>query len=189
LWAQAVIVAEKNPTPMTGLFIQSLNEVTDLHAKRVTVGMRNRIPIPIWGTLYFTAILAMVGVGYHEGLTSTTRTLATLVLVVTFSGVLWLVEDLVVPLRSPATNSPGVFSEPPAHLVVGPSPVEGVSVPLIVFRPRGQHMLEKLFSCYPRPPLAVASAEGFDQHLCLVQPRGVGRGQPRTPPARAALEV
>ena len=36
----------------------------------------------------------MVGVGYHEGLTSTTRTLATLVLVVTFSGVLWLLEDL-----------------------------------------------------------------------------------------------
>ena len=36
----------------------------------------------------------MVGVGYHEGLTSTTRTLATLVLVVTFSGVLWLLADL-----------------------------------------------------------------------------------------------
>ena len=94
LWAQAVIVAEKNPTPITGLFIQSLNEVTDLHAKRVTVGMRNRIPITIWGTLYFTAILAMAGVGYHEGLTSTTRTLATLVLVVAFSGVLWLLEEL-----------------------------------------------------------------------------------------------
>ena len=36
----------------------------------------------------------MIGVGYHEGLTSTTRTLATLVLVVTFSGVLWLLADL-----------------------------------------------------------------------------------------------
>jgi hypothetical protein len=36
----------------------------------------------------------MVGVGYHEGLTSKTRTLATLVLVVTFSGVLWLLADL-----------------------------------------------------------------------------------------------
>jgi hypothetical protein len=94
LWAQAVIVAEKNPTPITGLFIQSLNEVIDLHAKRVTLGIRNRIPITIWGALYFTTILAMLGVGYHEGLTSTTRTLATLVLVVTFSGVLWLLADL-----------------------------------------------------------------------------------------------
>jgi hypothetical protein len=94
LWAQAIQVAEKKPTPITGLFIQSLNEVIDLHAKRVTMGMRNRIPIPMWGALYFTAILAMAGVGYHEGLTSTTRTLATLVLVVTFSGVLWLLADL-----------------------------------------------------------------------------------------------
>jgi len=94
LWAQAVSVAEKKPTPITGLFIQSLNEVIDLHAKRVTLGMRNRIPITIWGALYFTAILAMVGVGYHEGLVSTTRTLATLVLVVTFAGVLGLLADL-----------------------------------------------------------------------------------------------
>jgi hypothetical protein len=94
LWAQAVRVAEKKPTPITGLFIQSLNEVIDLHAKRVTMGMRNRIPITIWAALYFAAILAMAGVGYQEGLTSATRTLATLILVVTFSGVLWLLADL-----------------------------------------------------------------------------------------------
>jgi len=94
LWAQAVTVAEKNPTPITSLFIQSLNEVIDLHAKRVTLGLRNRIPMMIWAALYFTAFLAMLGVGYHEGLTSKTRSLASLVLVVTFSGVLWLLADL-----------------------------------------------------------------------------------------------
>jgi hypothetical protein len=94
LWAQAVGAAEKKPTPITGLLIQSLNEVIDLHAKRVTMGVRNRIPSPIWGALYFTVILAMLGVGYYEGLASSTRTLETLVLVVTFSGVLWLLADL-----------------------------------------------------------------------------------------------
>jgi hypothetical protein len=94
LWTQAVIVGEKNPTPITGLFIQSLNEVIDLHAKRVTMGLRNRIPVTIWGALYFTAILTMAGVGYHAGLTSTTRTLVVLALVVTFSGILWLIADL-----------------------------------------------------------------------------------------------
>jgi hypothetical protein len=94
LWKQAVIVAEKKPTPITGLFIQSLNEVIDLHAKRVTLGMRNRIPITIWGALYFTAMLAMTGLGYFAGLTSTTRSLAALALVVTFSGILWLIADL-----------------------------------------------------------------------------------------------
>jgi hypothetical protein len=94
LWAQAVVVAEKKPTPITGLFIQSLNEVIDLHAKRVTLGMRNRIPITIWVALYFTVILAVVGVGYYEGLASRARTLETLLLVATFSGVLWLLADL-----------------------------------------------------------------------------------------------
>ena len=94
LWAQAVSVGEKKPTPITGLFIQSLNEVIDLHAKRVTMGMRNHIPITIWGALYLTAILATAGVGYHGGLTSPIRTLATLALVVIFSGILWLIADL-----------------------------------------------------------------------------------------------
>jgi hypothetical protein len=93
LWAQAVSVAEK-PTPITGLFIQSLNEVIDLHAKRVTLGLRNRIPLTIWVALYSTAILAMAGVGYYAGLASTTRSLATLALVVTFSGILCLIADL-----------------------------------------------------------------------------------------------
>jgi hypothetical protein len=94
LWAQAVIVGEKNPTPVTGLFIQSLNEVIDLHAKRVEMGMRNRVPLTIWGALYLTAILALAEVGYHAGLSSTTRTPATLTLVVMFSGVLWLIAEL-----------------------------------------------------------------------------------------------
>jgi hypothetical protein len=94
LWAQAVVVGTKNPTPITGLLIQALNDVIDLHAKRVTMGLRNRIPVTIWGALYLTAILAMALVGYHAGLTSATRTFATPVLVVAFSGILWLVADL-----------------------------------------------------------------------------------------------
>jgi hypothetical protein len=94
LWAQAVIVGEKKPTPVTALFIQSLNEVIDLHTKRVTKGLRNRIPVTIWAALYFTALLAMAGVGYHGGLASASRTLATVGLVFTFSGVLALIADL-----------------------------------------------------------------------------------------------
>jgi hypothetical protein len=94
LWAQAVSAAEKNPTPITSLFVQSVNEVINLHAKRLTMGVRNRIPTAVWWALYFTAILAMAGVGYYEGLTSANRSLETLVLVVTFSGVLGLLADL-----------------------------------------------------------------------------------------------
>jgi hypothetical protein len=94
LWSQAVAAGEKNPTAITGLFIQSLNEVIDVHAKRVTMGLRNRIPFVIWGMLYFTAIVAMAGVGYDAALTGTTRPLAALALALTFAGVLCLVADL-----------------------------------------------------------------------------------------------
>jgi hypothetical protein len=94
LWMQAVVVAEKTPTPITALFVQSLNELIDLHAKRVNLGMRNRIPFTIWVTLYLAAVLAMTGVGYHAGLSGTSRTLAALILAVTFALILWLIADL-----------------------------------------------------------------------------------------------
>ena len=60
----------------------------------MTLGLRNRIPLTIWVALYSTAILGMAGVGYYAGLASTTRSLATLALVVTFSGILCLIADL-----------------------------------------------------------------------------------------------
>lgn len=95
LWAQAVAAAEKDPRSIpTGLFIQSLNEVIDLHAKRVMVGLRNRIPVVIWLALYSMAILAMMALGYHEGLSSPRRSPAVLALVLTFSAVMLLIADL-----------------------------------------------------------------------------------------------
>ena len=46
---RATLAAEKDTHAITtGLFIQSLNEMIDLHAKRITVGIRNRIPFSIW---------------------------------------------------------------------------------------------------------------------------------------------
>lgn len=87
-------MAEKNPTPIAGLFVQSLNEVIDLHAKRITLGVRNRVPFTIWVALYLATILAMTGVGFHAGLSSKNRTPATLILTITFSLILWLIADL-----------------------------------------------------------------------------------------------
>ena len=94
LWSQAVAASEKDRTPITGLFIQSLNEVIDLHAERVMVGLRSRVPGAIWLTLYLLAVLAMTAMGYQEGLTSSRRSLAALALVFAFSVVLVLIVDL-----------------------------------------------------------------------------------------------
>ena len=69
LWSRAAAVGEKNPgSIVVGLFIASLNEVIDLHAKRLALGVRNRIPNPIWAALYFMAVLGTAAMGYHAGL-------------------------------------------------------------------------------------------------------------------------
>jgi hypothetical protein len=94
LWSHAVAAAEKDRSPITGLFIQSLNEVIDLHAKRVMVGLRSRVPGAIWIGLYLLAILSMAAMGYQQGLAGTKRSFAALALVVTFSLVLILIVDL-----------------------------------------------------------------------------------------------
>jgi hypothetical protein len=94
LWSQAVAAAEKNATPITGLFVQSLNETIDVHAKRLLVDQRSRIPISIWAGLFGLALLGMAAVGYQAGLSATRRSPAELGVVLAFAGVLFLIADL-----------------------------------------------------------------------------------------------
>ncbi len=95
LWAQAVAVGEKQPgSIMAGLFVASLNEVIDLHAKRVMFGLRTRVPPVIWAVLYFATLLALGAIGYHAGLTVARRSFAIVPLVLTVSAVLLLIADL-----------------------------------------------------------------------------------------------
>ncbi|MBV8269230.1 MAG: hypothetical protein JO252_23150 [Planctomycetaceae bacterium] len=95
LWARAVAVGEQCPNSLVvELFIESLNKVIELHAKRVTLDLQNRIPGIIWAVLYFVAILGMAVLGYHSGLAAPRRSLAILPLILTFSAVMWLIADL-----------------------------------------------------------------------------------------------
>ncbi|MBO3276727.1 bestrophin-like domain [Pseudomonas schmalbachii] len=95
LWAQATAIGEAHPTSIVlGLFVQSLNEVIDLHAKRVTADVRNRIPAAIWIALLAVAVLSLAAMGYHAGLSRTSRSLAEVVVALTFSIVIGLIADL-----------------------------------------------------------------------------------------------
>jgi hypothetical protein len=95
IWSHAVAVGEKDPhSIVVGLFIGSLNEMIDLHAKRLTLGARNRIPGVIWVALYFVAILGTCVMGYHAGLAGSGRSMAMLALVLSFSAVMILIVDL-----------------------------------------------------------------------------------------------
>jgi hypothetical protein len=94
LWSHAVAVADKVAAPTAALFIASLNEMIDLHAKRVNLGIRNRVPVSIWAALYFVSFVTMTAVGYYAGMTATRRSPAILALVLTFSAVILLIADL-----------------------------------------------------------------------------------------------
>ncbi|HSE18680.1 MAG TPA: hypothetical protein VLB46_16610 [Pyrinomonadaceae bacterium] len=94
LWSLAVAATEKDRTPITALFVMSLNEVIDLHATRIMAGLRSRVPAVIWIVLYLLAFLSMVILGYHAGLASSRRSIAAIALILGFSLVLVLIADL-----------------------------------------------------------------------------------------------
>jgi len=105
------LVSDQVAAPTAALFITSVNELIDLHAKRVNLGIRNRVPISIWAALYFVSIVTMTAVGYYAGLTATRRSPAILALVLTFSAVILLIAALDrpyegLPHRKPA-GDPG----------------------------------------------------------------------------------
>jgi hypothetical protein len=95
IWQQAVAAADKDHgSIMTGLFVQSLNEMIDVHAKRMLTGLRSRIPITIWFGLFALSALGICSMGYQAGLSATSHSPAMMALVVAFAGVLFLIVDL-----------------------------------------------------------------------------------------------
>jgi len=68
--------------------------------RRLQAALVNRIPPIIWLTLYFTAMVSMIVVGYQAGLTEKRSPLATFSLALVFSAVMVLIMDLDRPLQS-----------------------------------------------------------------------------------------
>jgi len=95
LWAQAENVGRGDPRSITvGLFIESLNEMIDLHSSRILIALQSRVPIVLWLILYLTALLSMLEIGYQAGLSDSRRSPATFAMIICFSLVLLLIADL-----------------------------------------------------------------------------------------------
>jgi hypothetical protein len=82
------------PSVNHSLFIQSINDVIDLHEKRMAVAIYNRIPDSIWLALYLVSILAMAATGFQPGLAGSRRTMTSIFLTLTFSCILLLIAVL-----------------------------------------------------------------------------------------------
>jgi hypothetical protein len=92
LLSRAVAVTEKDPRAVaTGLFIQSMNEVIDLHAKRLWV-KENHVPEIIFILLFAAAIMSMGSVGAGGGLGGRRNVIATVAAVLIASVIIVIVD-------------------------------------------------------------------------------------------------
>jgi len=97
IWSHAVALARENPNPVTSIFLQTLNEMIDLHSKRLAA-YRNRVPLSIYLVLFVVSIITLWLVGYYFGRRQGGRILATVV-VLLLASVMWLIMDLDQPVR------------------------------------------------------------------------------------------
>jgi hypothetical protein len=99
IWTQAVQVQKKTSagTP-PAIALQSLNDVIDVHAERVSTNMRSRIPAGIWIILYCITCVAVGAAGYHSGLAGARRgSIAALAYALVFAAVIAMIADADVP--------------------------------------------------------------------------------------------
>ena len=95
MWSRAVTLADQQPTPISALFVQSLNELIDMHQARITLGIHYRLPGTIWIVLYSLAIITMILAGYESGLSGSLHVIAmSLLAAFAFSIVLTLLVAL-----------------------------------------------------------------------------------------------
>lgn len=109
LWEIAVANGKLDLNSDIGaLYVESLNEIENLHASRITIGLNVRIPTGIWIVLLSLLILGMVGVGYHTAIAESRRSRVTPVLALSFS----LVIALIAALDHPGDNFVPVSQQP-----------------------------------------------------------------------------
>lgn len=95
LWDMAVRNAQKDMNSDVGaLYIESLNDVSNINASRVVVGLHTRIPEGIWEVLLLLTLFAMFSVGYQAAIVGSRRSWATLIMALSFSLVIVMIETL-----------------------------------------------------------------------------------------------
>lgn len=96
LWAHAAALAKENPTPVTAIFLQTLNETIDLCGKRLAA-FRNRVPLSICLVLFIVSTITLWLMGYYFRRRQGGRTLVMVVINILVS-VMCLILDLDQPV-------------------------------------------------------------------------------------------
>lgn len=97
LWKLAMDVSKDSATPMTALYVASLNSVVDLHGLRVSMALHVRVPTAVWLGLSALTFFAVLSMGYQTGISGSRRTLARFFLALSFA----IAVSLIVALDHP----------------------------------------------------------------------------------------
>lgn len=107
LWSEAVSAIQEHNGPAQIAYANALNDVFDLHTSRVIVGLNYHIHDTVWIILLVVSVLAMSAIGFQFGYSGGRRITLCLLLALTFSLVLSMIEDLDRPLEGSITIDQG----------------------------------------------------------------------------------
>lgn len=123
LWSQARSLArERMDSDIVALFVESLNDVIDLHTSRVVVALEYRVPPAIWLVLLALTMLGMAGIGYQFGLAGRNSVTMHLLMAIGFALVMGLIADLDRTTTSMTRVSQQPMIELQARLARPPAP-------------------------------------------------------------------
>ena len=94
LWTQVRTAAKAHPNTNTSLMVQSVNEVIDMHEKRLTAGLRDKIPTSIWITLFAISGMAMLTIGIEQGFEASRRIIVIIPMILAFAALTTLIVEL-----------------------------------------------------------------------------------------------
>jgi hypothetical protein len=94
LWSSVSALAVASPNTNSSLVVQSTNDVIDMHEKRLTGALHNRIPGSVWLALMAITSLTMLTMGLQVGLDGRRRFVAIVPLSLAFAVLVTLVVDL-----------------------------------------------------------------------------------------------
>lgn len=103
LWAIAASYSQKEDKSsshpaLVAQFVAALNEMFDIHNKRVVYGTQPRIHPTVWYALFVIGILSLGALGFQFGISGGRRYQISFLLALCFSSILLLILDLDQPL-------------------------------------------------------------------------------------------
>jgi hypothetical protein len=95
IWDETTKVARAHmDQDVMALFVESINEVIDVHTQRVSARLYARIPESIWIMMYTIMFFGMMALGYQSGVERARSWMITVSLVLSFAMLTVLIADL-----------------------------------------------------------------------------------------------